>query len=58
MFIGYKMKKKSEKINLKTVQNIFSKESIHYEYYNELALNDLWINVEKKRDQMIVSKSA
>ena len=52
------MKKESEKINLKTVQNIFSKESIHYEYYNELALNDLWINLEKKRDQMNVSKSA
>ena len=52
------MKKESEKINLKTVQNIFSKESIHYEYYNELALNDLWINFEKKNDQIIVSKSA
>ena len=52
------MKKESEKINLKTVQNIFSKESIHYDYYNELALNDLWIKFEKKRDQMIISKSA
>ena len=52
------MKSESKKINLETVQNIFSKESINYEYYNELALNDLWISLEKKRDQMIISKSA
>ena len=52
------MKSESKKINLETVQNIFSKESINYEYYNELALNDLWISLEKKRDQMIISKSS
>ena len=52
------MKNKSKKINLKTVQDIFSKESIHYEYFNELALTDLWINFEKKLDQIIISKSA
>ena len=51
------MKNKSKKINLKTVQNIFSKESINYEYYNELALNDLWINFETKDKQIDISKS-
>ena len=52
------MKIKSKKTNLKTVQNIFSQENINYEYYNELALNDLWINFEKKLNQIIISKSA
>ena len=52
------MKDESKKINLETVQNIFSKENINYEYYNEKALNDLWINFEKKYNQIIISKSA
>lgn len=52
------MKNKSKETNLKTVQNIFSKENIHFEYYNELVLNDLWINFEKKLNQIIISKSA
>ena len=52
------MKKNSKETNLKTVQNIFSKENIHFEYYNELVLNDLWINFEKKLNQMTVSKSS
>ena len=52
------MKNKSKKIDLETVQSVFSKENIHYEYYNEIALNDLWINFEKKYNQIIILKSA
>ena len=52
------MEKESNKIYLETVQNLFSKENIHYEYHNELALNDLWFNFEKKYKQFIISKSA
>ncbi len=44
-------------ITTKELKVLLSKENIHYEYYNELAVDNLWINFQKQNDPVAISKS-
>ena len=44
-------------LNIELIENPFSIENIHFEYHNELALDDLWIDFDTNYDKAVIPSS-